>query len=565
MSSSKRVAANRRNARKSTGPRSALGRRRSSMNALKHGLDAQTPVLPGEDEAGYRSRQEAWKADLRPRNPLEVSLVEQAVDFSWKLERADRACAALQAERHRLAREEEALRREQAPAEAAAIGEKLIAGPRPASPIHPDAPDHPERLLHRLESGSHGCRWLLDRWAELRSALEDDTDAGAGWRPDQRLRAVRLLGKGPLDAIDDPMVQAIYLGSFALAPDGPQVFADQYAELTRPQFEVFLQRLEARRATDWVPPDRESARQALLAMVDHVVGDLEFLSAARAEQEQSRAASASSDLLFDDSPEADRLHRLQARLLNSLLRTIESLRKLRRNPASAPDAGAHADPAPRPDIAAPSPIAPVACEEIRNEPKASCAEGENPGIRNEPTAAAEPMRNEPNPASTEPIRNEPTAAAEPMRDEPTEGRPRVEMRNEPTPLAEGIGNEPIAPASVRPSAEPRAGSPNERTQPVCADRQEGGSGPRTDGSVPGSPSHRETPLSTTRQAAEPWLPMSSDPPLEVLARRRRRKPPARPLRRSPHRLFLYWPHPARIRGTVTRRGVIPVRSRGSIS
>ena len=519
MSSSKRAAANRRNARKSTGPRSASGRRRSSMNALKHGLDAQTPVLPGEDEAGYRSRQEAWKADLRPRNPLEVSLVEQAVDFSWKLERADRACAALRAERHQLASEEEDRRREQAPAEAAAIGEKLIAGRCPAAPIQPDDADHPERLLHRLESSSHGCRWLLDRWAELRSALEDDPDAGAGWRPDQRLRAVRLLGKGPLDAIDDPMVQAIYLGSFVLAADGAQVFADQYAELTLPQFEVFLQRLEARRVSDRVPPDRASARQALLAMVDQVVGDLEFLSASHAEQEQARAACPSSHLLFDDSPEADRLHRLQARLLNSLLRTIESLRKLRRNPASAPDAGAPADPAPRPDLIAPSPIAPVACEEIRNEPNASCAEGENPGIRNEPTAAAEPMPNEPN------------AAAEPMPNEPTEAHPRVEVRNEPTPVAEGIGNEPIATASIRPSAEPPAGSPIERTQPARAGSREAGSGPRTDGSVPGSPGHRETPLSTTRQAAEAWLPISSDPPLEVLARRRRRRPSARPLRR----------------------------------
>ena len=38
MASSKQIAANQRNARKSTGPRSVRGRSRSSRNALRHGL-----------------------------------------------------------------------------------------------------------------------------------------------------------------------------------------------------------------------------------------------------------------------------------------------------------------------------------------------------------------------------------------------------------------------------------------------------------------------------------------------------------------------------------------------
>ena len=46
MASSKRIAANRRNARKSTGPKSVLGRSRSSRNALRHGLAVPVEADP---------------------------------------------------------------------------------------------------------------------------------------------------------------------------------------------------------------------------------------------------------------------------------------------------------------------------------------------------------------------------------------------------------------------------------------------------------------------------------------------------------------------------------------
>jgi hypothetical protein len=39
-------------------------------------------ILPGEDEAGFRARLDAWRADFPPRNPLEESLLEQAARLS---------------------------------------------------------------------------------------------------------------------------------------------------------------------------------------------------------------------------------------------------------------------------------------------------------------------------------------------------------------------------------------------------------------------------------------------------------------------------------------------------
>src|SRR5262249_58512303 len=77
-----------------------------------------------------------------------------------------------------------------------------------------DDPDDPTRLVNRLESTALGCAWMLDRWADLRGLLED----GGEWQPPDRLRAIRLLGRQPLDVWEDRRGMGIYL---AWAPLGP--------------------------------------------------------------------------------------------------------------------------------------------------------------------------------------------------------------------------------------------------------------------------------------------------------------------------------------------------------
>src|SRR5262249_37321313 len=88
MITPKRAAANRRNAERSTGPKTPEGKNRSRFNALKLGMAAKLPVLPGEDAEAYQARIETWTADLRPRNDVERDLVQRAARASWQLERA---------------------------------------------------------------------------------------------------------------------------------------------------------------------------------------------------------------------------------------------------------------------------------------------------------------------------------------------------------------------------------------------------------------------------------------------------------------------------------------------
>jgi hypothetical protein len=48
-SHSARAGANRRNTKKSTGPRTEEGKSKSRLSELKHGMTAQTVLLPGND------------------------------------------------------------------------------------------------------------------------------------------------------------------------------------------------------------------------------------------------------------------------------------------------------------------------------------------------------------------------------------------------------------------------------------------------------------------------------------------------------------------------------------
>jgi len=86
---SDRAEINRRNAQRSTGPRSAEGKDRCRFNALKHGLTARSTLLPGEDADEIEARQKELPDDLRPRNRarLLLRLEGTIAGCDWRLDR----------------------------------------------------------------------------------------------------------------------------------------------------------------------------------------------------------------------------------------------------------------------------------------------------------------------------------------------------------------------------------------------------------------------------------------------------------------------------------------------
>jgi hypothetical protein len=76
--SNAKSAANRRNAQKSTGPRTEEGKKRSSMDAFKYGHRAETLVMPDDDQQELEERRAAWTGSLGPQGELEQRAVDEA-------------------------------------------------------------------------------------------------------------------------------------------------------------------------------------------------------------------------------------------------------------------------------------------------------------------------------------------------------------------------------------------------------------------------------------------------------------------------------------------------------
>jgi len=88
MTSLKQVAANRRNALKSTGPITPEGKDRSRRNAVRHGLTGETVIAAVEDDADYRAFEAAVIADYEAETAVERELLLRLASVLWRLRRA---------------------------------------------------------------------------------------------------------------------------------------------------------------------------------------------------------------------------------------------------------------------------------------------------------------------------------------------------------------------------------------------------------------------------------------------------------------------------------------------
>jgi hypothetical protein len=90
MSTKKQIAANRRNARKSTGPKTAAGKDRTKGNALKHGLTAAQITVFDERPEDFEGFYSGLLTALIPSGALEEQLVERIAVCAWRLRRVYR-------------------------------------------------------------------------------------------------------------------------------------------------------------------------------------------------------------------------------------------------------------------------------------------------------------------------------------------------------------------------------------------------------------------------------------------------------------------------------------------
>jgi hypothetical protein len=168
--SENRMEANRRNARLSTGPKTAEGKERSRANALKHGFCAS--VLVPEDQDAFETRSLQWFYALKPQNMYHSWLVDKVAIISLRVDRCERM--------ERRVRDKRSLR-----AELCWDDDRKLEATRLGANIRLN----PDETVEALRRTPQGCEWLMTRWAMLAHAA----DLKKVWTPAQKRLAFDLL------------------------------------------------------------------------------------------------------------------------------------------------------------------------------------------------------------------------------------------------------------------------------------------------------------------------------------------------------------------------------------
>ncbi len=268
----------------------------SRYNAIKHGLTAKTPVLPGEDPAELQAKIDAYKTGQQTRTEAEGDLATLAAMAYWRAMRANR----LEVNRMTgamVARSRAEAVRETTDAEA--LGDRLLFDrrgpsqlypsrdyehkePRNSSSGEPGDPDKPVILVRQLEATRAGRQWLRERLGEVREPI----DSGEGWVSCEKFKAIRLLGKQPLDALWDSEVARLFLASYAIRRDLPSAFHELRCEIHYDRVKRHESQLSRKERRAITPPNAAAARDVLLAIIDQAIERLWKLDAEYAEGDE---------------------------------------------------------------------------------------------------------------------------------------------------------------------------------------------------------------------------------------------------------------------------------------
>ena len=338
MSLTPRQIANRANAQKSTGPKTAEGKAKSSLNAVKHGLAAQHALLPNEDAEAYKAVVQGWIDDLQPADTLEMALVERAAMADWRLKRCVRSEHARLASKVRHAAETHDRERF---ARAEELGNRLMYDPLNRCIVPPVDPDtlrrihnwraiNPAVVVRELESFAEGVDWMIKRWERIAGILDRENF----WHYPEKFEAIKLLGQRPDDALNVEIVGKIFNACRVLHPEPWDITADiQQAALGcegRPIYAVRAQWLEAQG-----PKSFDEAFNTLFNIIRDEVTRLRERREELAEIAAIDRQEAEARAMFDDSKEAVLSLRYESARDRELHRALADLQKKRKEVGQA--------------------------------------------------------------------------------------------------------------------------------------------------------------------------------------------------------------------------------------
>jgi hypothetical protein len=316
------------------------------MNAVKHGMRAETMILGNEDPQALEHRLAIWTAKLEPRDDAEQEAVQDFVDHMWLRDRARRAQAA----RYKGNLAEHGVDGvEPNHKQVEDLGARLFkdrAGPLTAYPTEdehrfmpgyrrqstsydpqqPDDPDRPSALVVDLQATILGCEWMHAQWTTLKATLEQDLP----WLPLEKLKAVRLLGYQPLDAVYQPDVAMVFLASSVLKPDKRPWYWEIATELHQRDLDRFKSNIADRKLDSRKPANPAEAKQALLAIIERATERLTHKAELHRERAEFKKEMAAEKLLVDESPMGQRLRDYEQANVRGIDRALNRLYKIRR-------------------------------------------------------------------------------------------------------------------------------------------------------------------------------------------------------------------------------------------
>ncbi len=188
MATERQIAANKANAALSSGPKTALGKSQSCLNATKHGLASESAHVEAELSADFRDRRAKWAAEQQPVGEGGHWALDRVVAATFRIERCELAIdhhiTSVQ-QRARLTWDQDRA------IEAATVFARLA--------------KEPLLVSSQLQGNASGTRLMIEAWYKLIEAL----GTGEGWSESEASRALDLMGvaldqRSGRTPIDDP-------------------------------------------------------------------------------------------------------------------------------------------------------------------------------------------------------------------------------------------------------------------------------------------------------------------------------------------------------------------------
>jgi len=306
-----KIDANRRNAQRSTGPKSVEGKAASRANALTHGCCAQVIGIPGDDPSILAQRETLWQADLNPSGrAAQAYLIHQAVRRSGRLDRLDSVYNSHVAQ----------LRRD-------AIKTRQESRMREVEELTRMLWTDCDIAARRLHLTPEGCEFLIKEWDGLRISLVppthfDGQEEGIMIQLLGGLGAYLLKSPSPFGLAIRAMILHREIAEKLAINENPSALMWTLRYRNDEQHE----RDKARIGTLTV--EAEAARLEIIGVIDQAAADLrvhkaqlELADALGVDELQHRAG-------FDASDQGKLIHRYEIENERSLLRCLKEVRDL---------------------------------------------------------------------------------------------------------------------------------------------------------------------------------------------------------------------------------------------